>query len=149
MANDINIAVVGGNLTRDPELRSTKNGTSVANLGLACNKSKKNEDGSYTDSVSFFDITVWGNFAELVARKLVKGDHVVIQGENEQQRWEDAETGAKRSKVVIIAREVSSPGMFRSKDEETAPAVEAESADPATEAAPAAAAEPKTDDIPF
>ena len=145
MANDLNNVTVSGNLTRDPELRNTTGGTSVANLGIAVNKSRKVDD-EYVDAVSFFDVTVWGNYAELVARKLQKGDAISLTGEVEQQRWE-AEDGSKRSKVVIIARQIVGAGMFRSKDDEQAPLTEDAPAPSATEAAPTA--EPSTDDIPF
>ncbi len=146
MANNINTAVLSGNVTRDPELRHTKGGTAVCNLGLAVNKSRKQEDGSYEDSVSFFDLTIWGNYGELVARKVQKGDAITASGELEQQRWE-AEDGSKRSKVVLVARQIDGAAMYRAKDEENAPV--ADDAPAATTEAPAADATPTTDDIPF
>jgi len=149
MANNLNTLAVSGNLTRDPELRATKNGTSVCNLGIAVNRSRKQDDGSYQDDVSFFDITVWGNYGELVARKLKKGDPISLTGRLEQQRWEN-EAGEKRSKVIIVSDQIDGAGMYRTKDEETAPEAEsapAETAPAASDAAPAA--EPTTDDIPF
>ena len=147
MANNINTAVISGNVTRDPELRHTKNGTAVVNIGVAVNKSRKQEDGSYEDSVSFFDLTVWGNYGELVARKVRKGDAITASGELEQQRWE-AEDGTKRSKVVLVARQIDGAAMYRSKDEENESAP-VESAPAPTSEAPAEAATPTTDDIPF
>lgn len=135
-------ATIAGNLTKDPELRTTGGGTTVVELSVAVNKRRKIADGEYEETVSFFDAKVFGAFAELVARKLQKGDLVTLNGRLEQSRWE-AQDGTKRSKVELIVNEVSSQGMFRSKDDETAPA-EAEAAGATTTAATAA-----DDDIPF
>jgi single-strand DNA-binding protein len=149
MANNLNTLAVSGNLTRDPELRETKSGTPVCNLGIAVNRSRKQDDGSYEDDVSFFDITVWGNYGSLVARKLQKGDAVSLTGRLEQQRW-TTDNDEKRSKVIIVADQIDGAGMYRAKDEETAPEGDAptdNAAPPASDAAPAA--EPTTDDIPF
>ena len=145
MANNLNTVTVSGNLTRDPELRVTSGGTSVANLGIAVNRSRKQEDGSYKDDVSFFDITVWGNYAELVARKCRKGDAVSVQGRLEQQRWE-TDSGDKRSKVVIIAEQLDGAAFYRSKDDENEPASESA---PAEETAAEPTVDPTDDDIPF
>ena len=128
--SNINTAAISGNLTRDPELKTIPSGTSVCELGVAVNKSKKTDDG-YVDETSYFDVTVWGNFGELVARKFTKGDFVNIQGELQQQRWENTE-GEKRSKVILIARQVDGPAMYRKADG-SAPAP----------------AQTQTDDIPF
>lgn len=152
--SNVNSVVVSGNLTRDPELRSTTNGTSVVNLGIAVNRSYKSEsaEGGYAEEVSFFDVTVWGGFGELVARKLRKGDSATIQGRLKQDTWE-TDTGEKRSKVQIIADQIDSDGFFRSKDEDnTAVAAPAETA-PASTAATSTNTEtpalPSADDIPF
>ncbi len=155
MANNVNAVTVSGNTTRDPELRETKGGTPVCNLGIAVNRSRKDAEGEYIDEVSFFDVTVWGNYGSLVARKVKKGDHITVQGRLEQQRWEDAETGSKRSKVILIAEQIDGAAMYRSKDEDAdvsptaAPASDApaDSVAPSGDAAPAAT--PTEDDIPF
>lgn len=148
MANNLNTVAVSGNVTRDPELRETKSGTPVCNLGIAVNRSRKQEDGSYEDDVSFFDITVWGNYGALVARKLKKGDPISLTGRLEQQRWENAE-GENRSKVIIVAEQIDGAGMYRAKDEETAPEASAPASETPAASDAAPAAEPTTDDIPF
>ena len=129
--SNVNSVTISGNLTRDPELKALPSGTSVAELGVAVNKSKKNEAGDYVDETSFFDVSVYGNFADLIARKFAKGDAVVVQGELKQDTWE--KDGEKRSKVKINARQIDGPAMYRKADE----------------SAPAAPAAAKTDDIPF
>lgn len=114
--SNINTVAVSGNLTRDPELKTFGDDGKVANLGIAVNRQRKDAGGDYVDEVSFFDVTVWGNFAGLVCRKLRKGDSCTIMGRLEQQTWE--KDGEKKSKVVIIASTIDSDGFFRSKDED-------------------------------
>lgn len=143
---NVNKVVVSGNLTRDPELRTFGEDGKVANLGIAVNRQRFDKTtNEYVNEVSFFDVTVWGNFGALAARKLKKGDSCTIAGRLEQQNWE--KDGEKKSKVVIIAEDVDSEGFFRPQSEDNA--VES-GATPAT-AAPGADAEAAgtDDDIPF
>lgn len=151
--SNINTVAVSGNLTRDPELRTFGDDGKVANLGIAVNRQRKDASGDYVDEVSFFDVTVWGNFAGLTARKLRKGDSATILGRLEQQTWE--KDGEKKSKVVIIASTIDSEGFFRSKDEDRSED-EAQGAGyepantPSGEATESTAAKPAADDdIPF
>lgn len=143
--SNINTVALSGNLTRDPELRLTSGGTTVANLGMAVNRSRKGDDGEFVDEVSYFDLTAFGNFADLIGRKLRKGDSITVQGRLEQQRWE-AEDGSKRSKVVVIVATIDSDGFFRSKDEDADTSAAAEGGE-AAESKPKP--DPKSDDIPF
>jgi single-strand DNA-binding protein len=144
---NINTVTVSGNLTRDPELRSTKNGTSVASFGIAVNRRFKNEaaEGGYEEEVSFFDITVWSGFGELTAAKLRKGDSATVQGRLKQNRWETDE-GEKRSRIEIIADQIDSDGYFRSKDENNDTTAAPAAVQGTLEATVAATTD---DDIPF
>lgn len=139
--SSINTCAVSGKLTRDPEVKSLPSGLSVIEFGVAVNKSKKTDDGGYEEEVSFVDVTVFGNFADLLGRKLRKADTVSVQGELKQDRWE-AQDGSNRSKLKIIGRQVDSPALYK-KDEEIAPSEAAQATIPET--APAVA----DDDIPF
>lgn len=146
--SNINVVAVSGNMTRGIELRETKNGTPVGNTAVAINRSRKDEtaEGGYREEVTFLDLTIWGNYAELCARKLKKGDSISVNGRLEQQNWE-SDSGEKRSKIVVIVDQIDSEGFFRSKDEDNAPgASPAEAAPAQAAAAPAAAPD---DEIPF
>ena len=149
--SNINICAVSGNMTRDLELRSTQNGTPVANTAVAINRSRKDEtaEGGYREETTFLDITIWGNYAELCARKLKKGDLITVNGRLEQQNWE-SDSGEKRSKIVLIADQIDGAGFFRpaSENNDTS-AVATAPAAAAPAAAPAAPAAPADDDIPF
>jgi single-strand DNA-binding protein len=103
-ATNINRVVLTGNLTRDPELRSTASGMSVCSLRVACNTRRKNNaTGEWEDKPNYFDVTVWGAQGENCARFLAKGRPVAIDGRLEWREWEDRESGAKRQAIDIIA----------------------------------------------
>jgi single-strand DNA-binding protein len=109
----INAVTVLGNLTRDPELRHTAGGTAVCELSIAVNSREKKGD-AWEDRADFFDIVVYGNQADACAQYLAKGRQCAVSGRLRQDRWE--KDGAKRSKVVIIAREVQFIGGRRDGD---------------------------------
>jgi single-strand DNA-binding protein len=102
-ATNINRVVLTGNLTRDPELRSTSSGTSVCSLRVACNTRRKDQStGDWVDKPNFFDVTVWGAQGENCARFLAKGRPVAIDGRLEWREWQD-QNGNTRQSIDIIA----------------------------------------------
>ena len=102
-ATNINRVVLTGNLTRDPELRSTASGMSVCSLRIASNTRRKNQaTGEWEDKPTFFDVTVWGAQGENCARFLSKGRPIALDGRLEWREWED-QNGNKRQNVEIIA----------------------------------------------
>lgn len=108
MAN-INVVVLSGNLTRDPEV-SEVGGRKVAKLGLAVN-SRKKEGEEWVDVPHFFDVSVWsapGGPADWCEQQLHKGSPVVVSGRLQWRSWEDAE-GNKRSAVDVVAHDVVLP----------------------------------------
>uniref|UniRef100_A0A6H1ZY40 Putative single-stranded DNA-binding protein n=2 Tax=viral metagenome TaxID=1070528 RepID=A0A6H1ZY40_9ZZZZ len=109
-----NLAVLGGNLTRDPELRYTSNGQSVVDMSLAVNR-HYSLDGEKKSEVSFFNIVAWGKQAEACANYLAKGSSVLVEGRLQQDTWE--KDGQKRSAVKVIANRVEFLGGKKDKDE--------------------------------
>lgn len=107
MARDINQVILEGNLTRDVELRFTNNGTAVADLGLAVNRSVKTGDDTYEDEPCFVDVTVWQQQAENVAETLKKGDRIVVIGSLRMDQWVDKDTEKNRTKLKVVADSVS------------------------------------------
>jgi single-strand DNA-binding protein len=102
-ATNINRVVLTGNLTRDPELRSTQSGMSVCSLRIASNTRRKNQaTGEWEDKPNFFDVTVWGAQGENCARFLSKGRPVALDGRLEWREWE-GQDGNKRQSVEIVA----------------------------------------------
>ena len=104
-ASNINVVVITGNLTRDPELRSTPGGTSVCKLRVAVNSRRKDQSGNWVDKPNYFDVTVWGAQGENCANYLSKGRPVAIEGRLDWREWEDKE-GGKRQSVEVIANSV-------------------------------------------
>ena len=99
-----NKVILVGNLTRDPEVRYTPSGTAVCDISLAVNSNwtdrKTNER---KEEVTFIDVTLWGRTAEIAGEYLTKGRPVLIEGRLQQDRWDDKETGQKRSKLKVVA----------------------------------------------
>lgn len=105
-ATNINVVVLTGNLTRDPELRSLQNGTSICKLRIACNTRRKGASGDWEDKPNFFDVSVWGAQGENCARFLSKGRPVALNGRLEWREWEAQDGSGKRQSVEIIADSV-------------------------------------------
>ena len=101
----INHVSITGNLTRDPELRSTAGGTAVLSFGIAVNDSRKNQQtGEWEDCPNFIDCTMFGARAQSVSRFLSKGSKVAIEGKLRWSQWE--RDGQKRSKIEVIVDEI-------------------------------------------
>jgi single-strand DNA-binding protein len=103
-ATNINRVIITGNLTRDPELRSTPGGTAVCSLRVAVN-SRRKEGDQWVDKPNYFDVTVWGQQGENCAQYLSKGRPVAVDGRLNWREWE-AQDGSKRQSVDIIADSV-------------------------------------------
>ena len=101
----INRVVISGNITRDPELRSTQGGMEVLSLGVAVNDRRKNQQtGEWEDYPNFIDCTMFGARAQSVSRFLSKGSKVAIEGKLRWSQWE--RDGQKRSKIEVIVDEI-------------------------------------------
>lgn len=100
----INQVSITGNLTREPELRSTAGGTAVLSFGIAVNDRRKNASGQWEDVPNFFECVTFGNRATALSDILTKGMKVSIAGKLHYSSWE--KDGQKHSKVDIIAQEI-------------------------------------------
>ena len=122
-----NSVVLLGYLARDPELRYTPQGKAVCDLTIAVNRRYTRQNGEKVEEVAFVDITVWDRMGESCAEYLKKGRAALVAGHLSQDRWEDQETGQKRSKLKIVAERVQFLA-GGSKDDAAAPA--SDGADP-------------------
>ncbi|MEX2043572.1 MAG: single-stranded DNA-binding protein [Patescibacteria group bacterium] len=102
MAKDLNKAMIIGNLTRDPEVKTTPNGQQVASMGVATNRQWKNQQGEKQEAVEFHNVTVWGKLAEICGQYLAKGRRAYFEGRLQTDTWE-AQDGSKRSRTQIVA----------------------------------------------
>src|SRR6478672_7375620 len=101
MAN-YNKVILAGNLTRDPELRYTPKGMAIAKLGLAINRTWKNEAGETKEEVTFVDVDAFGRTAEVIGQYLKKGRPILMEGRLRLDQWDDKQTGQKRSKLGVV-----------------------------------------------
>ena len=103
----INRVIISGNLTRDPELRSTASGLPVLGFGVAVNDRRKNQQtGEWEDYPNFVDCTMFGTRAESIQQFLHKGSKVAIEGKLRWSQWDDRQTGQKRSKLEVVVEEL-------------------------------------------
>ncbi len=90
-----------GRLTRDPEARTTPSGKTVVRFSIAVDRQTAD------DTADFFDVTAWEKLGDLVVQYLAKGRRVLVQGRLRQDSWDDKESGKKRSKVEVVATDVT------------------------------------------
>ena len=103
MSNSITLS---GNLTRDPEIRYTRDGQANTTFGLAVNRRwQPRGSEEWEEATSFFDIVCWRDLAENVALSLVKGSRVIVAGRLDQRTWEN-EAGERRWRVEVTADEI-------------------------------------------
>jgi len=106
-ASNVNVVVITGNLTRDPELRHTGGGTAICELRVAVNSRRKDgQSGEWVDKANYFDVTVWGAQGENCANYLSKGRPVAVEGRLDWREWEAKDGSGKRQAVQIIANTV-------------------------------------------
>ena len=106
-------AIITGNLTRDPELRTTPNGASVCSFSVAVNRVYRDSNGEQKEDVSFIDCSAWGKLGEMINQYAKKGSGVLVSGRLDQRSWEDKTTGQKRSRVEIVVEDFNFTGAAR------------------------------------
>lgn len=109
MARGFSKAIIVGNVTRDPELRSTPSGAQVCSFSVAVNRNYKDNSGNNQESVSFIDCSAWGRPAEIIAQYAKKGSGILVSGRIEQRSWEDKD-GQRRSRVEIVVEDFNFVG---------------------------------------
>jgi single-strand DNA-binding protein len=107
---------ITGNLTREPEIRYTKEGPATTQLGVAVNRRWQDRTTQeWQEATAFFDVVCWRDLAENVALSLSKGMRVIVIGRLDQRSWE-TEEGEHRSKVEITADEIGPSLLFATTD---------------------------------
>lgn len=98
-------AIVAGNLTRDPEMRTTPSGQNVCSFGLAVGRRYKDASGNFQEATSFLNCVAWGKAGETINQYMRKGSPILVSGRLDQRSWDDKTTGQKRSAVEIVVEE--------------------------------------------
>ena len=146
---NLNRATIIGNLTRDPEVRTTANGQTVASFGVATNFSWTDQSGQKQDRAEFHNIVAGGKLADICGQFLGKGRKVYVEGRLQTREWE-GQAGAKRNRTEIVCENMIM--LDRSGAPATATAGARTSTGnsvPAPQAAPAGDNEIRVEDIPF
>ena len=148
-----NKVILIGNLTRDPELRYTSQGVAIAKIGLAVNRTWRNEAGETKEEVTFVDVDAFRRQAETIAQYLKKGSPLMVEGRLKLDQWDDKQTGQKRSRLGVVLEgfqflggsrgEGGAPEAPRNRPA-SAPGAKAEAPDSADAPPP-----PEDDDVPF
>ena len=125
MARSFNQVILMGNLTRDPELRTTPGGQSVCSFSLALNRQWKGQDGQTQEAVDYIDVVAWSGLGERVAQYCQKGKPVLVNGRLQSRSWE--QDGQKRSKVEVLAQDVTFLGSAGEGGGDRAPRTETQS----------------------
>ncbi len=99
----LNKAIIIGNLTRDPELKSLPSGIKVCTFSVATNRTWKDKNGAKQDATEYHNVVVFARTAETVAQYMKKGSQILVEGRLQTRSWDDATSGAKKYRTEIVA----------------------------------------------
>ncbi len=102
----INKVILVGRLGKDPEIRATPGGTSVAKFSLATDERFTDKNGEKQERTEWHNIVAWGRLGEICGQYLRKGKLVYIEGSIRTDSWDDKESGQKKYRTEIVAREM-------------------------------------------
>jgi single-strand DNA-binding protein len=136
----VNKVILIGNLGRDPEVRSTPSGQSVANFTLATSRRWNDRDGNKQEQTEWHRIVCWGRQAEVAGQYLTKGKQIYVEGRLQTRSWEDKQSGEKRYTTEVICENFQ---MLGRRDETSSGSYSSGASESS------AAAEGPDDDIPF
>lgn len=101
----VNKITLMGNLTRDPEVKQTNNGTPVARIGLATGRKWKDQNGNLQEETEFHTVVAWSNLAKLAEQYLAKGAPIYVEGRMTYRKYTD-KTGAERNVAEVVASDI-------------------------------------------
>lgn len=156
MAFSLNRAMIIGNITRDPESRTTPTGQTVANFGVATNRRWKDQaTNEMKEAVEFHNVVAWGKLAETIVQYAKKGGKIYIAGRIQTRQWDD-QTGAKKNRTEIVAEEMilldrpgAAPAGAAPSAAPTAATTTPTATTPAAPTPPSGEEEINVEDIPF
>lgn len=110
---ELNKVLLVGNLTRDPDVRQVASGKSVAKVDIAVNRKGY---GDRQDEVAYIEVIAWEKLAEFASKYLTKGTAIFVEGRLKMETWQDKDTGAKRSKLNVVADRIQFAGSKRDNE---------------------------------
>ena len=148
MPKSINKVILIGNVGKDPEVKYTPSGTPLAKFSMATNERFKDRNDEWQERVEWHNIIAWQGLAEVVGEHVTKGSKVYVEGKLQTSSWEDKQSGEKKYRTEIVARELVLLGPRQNGDEQERPAHNTRR-EPDTEPAYAGGGEITDEDIPF
>ncbi len=106
MPKSVNKVILVGNVGKDPEVKYAPSGTPVAKFSLATNEKYKDRSDEWQERVEWHNIVAWQRLAEIVGEYVKKGAKLYIEGKLQTSSWEDRESGMKRYRTEIVARDI-------------------------------------------
>jgi single-strand DNA-binding protein len=106
MAKSVNKVILVGNVGQDPEVKYTASGVPVAKVSLATNERFKDRSEQWQDRTEWHSIVAWQRLAEIVGEYVHKGSKLYVEGKLQTSTWEDKQTGEKKYRTEIVAREI-------------------------------------------
>jgi single-strand DNA-binding protein len=106
MPKSVNKVILVGNVGKDPEVRYSHSGTPVANFSLATNEKFKDRNNEWQDRTEWHSIVAWQRLAEIVGEYVAKGSKVYVEGKLQTTSWEDRQSGARKYRTEIVARDL-------------------------------------------
>jgi single-strand DNA-binding protein len=107
MAKGVNKVFLLGNVGKDPEIRATAGGMTIASFGLATAERTKGQDGQWTDKTEWHNIVCFQRTAEIVRDYVKKGSQVFVEGRITNRSWDDKESGQKKYRTEILVNELT------------------------------------------
>lgn len=155
-ARSLNLVQLIGNLTRDPEIRYTANGTAVATFGIATNKSWKDENGEQKELTEFHNLVAWGKLGEICQQLLKKGMKIYVQGSLTTRSWQDEASGVMRYRtevrvddMIILDSKGMRPAGEGDETHEDVPQTKKKSEKKVEEVTEEMTSDPLSEDLPF
>jgi single-strand DNA-binding protein len=106
MPKSVNKVILVGNVGKDPEVRYSRSGTPVANFSLATNERFKDRNNEWQERTEWHSIVAWQRLAELVGQYVAKGSNLYVEGKIQSSSWEDRQSGERKYRTEIVAREL-------------------------------------------
>jgi single-strand DNA-binding protein len=151
MSKSVNKVILVGNVGKDPDVKFTPNGTPVAKFSVATNERFKDRSGEWQERVEWHNIVAWQCLAEIVGEYVKQGSKVYLEGKLQTSSWEGNQSGEKKYRTEIVARELLLLGLRREDDDERKAPTQNRRSERGGQPAPAyaGAAEIADEDIPF
>lgn len=106
MPKSVNKVILVGNVGKDPEVKYAPSGVALAKFSLATNERYKDKSGEWQDRTEWHNVLAWQRLAEIIGEYVHKGDKLYIEGRLQTSSWEDRQSGEKRFRMEIVARDI-------------------------------------------